>query len=147
MSPGVAHIALLFIVILSILLMLIRLRNMPEVYWVGSSALLLALLRLVSLKLAGTAVAEGSERLRVPHRHDVTVGTRERACRLRVGFVRSRARCKRIDKTPVHACLRIGTMTTIFMSNDAAAVVLTPAIPSAVRKAKVDPLPHFLPAR
>ena len=37
----------------------------------------------------------------------------------------------------------IGTLVTIFMSNDATAVVLTPAIMSAVRKAKVEPLPYL----
>jgi arsenical pump membrane protein len=34
----------------------------------------------------------------------------------------------------------IGTIVTIFMSNDATAVVLTPEILTAVRKAKVEPL-------
>jgi arsenical pump membrane protein len=37
----------------------------------------------------------------------------------------------------------VGTLVTIFMSNDATAVVLTPAILSAVRKAKVSPLPYL----
>jgi len=37
----------------------------------------------------------------------------------------------------------VGTLVTIFMSNDATAVVLTPAILSAVRKAKVQPLPYL----
>jgi arsenical pump membrane protein len=37
----------------------------------------------------------------------------------------------------------VGTIVTIFMSNDATAVVLTPAILSAVRKAKVELLPYL----
>jgi len=37
----------------------------------------------------------------------------------------------------------VGTLVTIFMSNDATAVVLTPAILAAVRKAKVSPLPYL----
>ena len=36
-----------------------------------------------------------------------------------------------------------GTLVTIFMSNDATAVVLTPAILTAVRKSRVQPLPHL----
>ncbi len=36
-----------------------------------------------------------------------------------------------------------GTIVTILMSNDATAVVLTPAILKAVRKAKVEPLPYL----
>jgi arsenical pump membrane protein len=37
----------------------------------------------------------------------------------------------------------VGTLVTIFMSNDATAVVLTPAILTAVRKARVSPLPYL----
>jgi arsenical pump membrane protein len=37
----------------------------------------------------------------------------------------------------------VGTVVTIFMSNDATAVVLTPAILTAVRKAKVEPMPYL----
>jgi arsenical pump membrane protein len=37
----------------------------------------------------------------------------------------------------------IGTLVTIFMSNDATAVVLTPAVLTVVQKAKVQPLPYL----
>src|SRR4029077_17244907 len=37
----------------------------------------------------------------------------------------------------------IGTAVTILMSNDATAVVLTPAILTAVRRARVQPLPYL----
>ena len=37
----------------------------------------------------------------------------------------------------------VGVLTTVFLSNDATAVVLTPAILASVRKAKVEPLPHL----
>jgi arsenical pump membrane protein len=37
----------------------------------------------------------------------------------------------------------VGALVTIFMSNDATAVVLTPAILTAVRKAKIKPLPYL----
>jgi arsenical pump membrane protein len=36
----------------------------------------------------------------------------------------------------------VGTVVTVFMSNDATAVVLTPAVFAAARKAKLDPLPY-----
>ena len=38
------------------LLMLIRPRNLPEVYWVGAGATLLVVLRLIPLPLAGRRV-------------------------------------------------------------------------------------------
>src|ERR1700755_3004862 len=37
-----------------------------------------------------------------------------------------------------------GTSITIFMSNEANAVVLAPAVRAAVKKAKTDPLPYLL---
>ncbi len=38
----------------------------------------------------------------------------------------------------------VGTLVTIFLSNDATAVVLTPAVYAATRAARVEPLPHLL---
>jgi arsenical pump membrane protein len=138
-----AHPVLIGIVAASIVLMLLRPRNIPEVYWVGSGAVLLVLLRLIPLRLAGSAVLEGSDvylfligmmllselarengvfdwlsAVAVKHAH----GSAERLFFL------------------IYA---IGTAVTVTMSNDATAVVLTPAILVAVRRAKVDPLPYL----
>jgi len=41
----------------------------------------------------------------------------------------------------------VGTLVTIFMSNDATAVVLTPAILTAIRQSKVPPLPYLFALR
>lgn len=38
----------------------------------------------------------------------------------------------------------VGTLVTVFLSNDATAVVLTPAVYAATRAAKVEPLPYLL---
>src|SRR5580704_14027946 len=50
-------------------------------------------------------------------------------------------------RAPAQGCFALvytaGTLVTVFMSNDATAVVLTPAILAAVRKAKVQPLPYL----
>src|SRR6201999_1269465 len=37
----------------------------------------------------------------------------------------------------------VGTLVTVFLSNDATAVVLTPAVAAATRTAKVAPLPYL----
>ncbi len=138
-----AHILLPLIVGFSILLMLIRPRDIPEVYWVSGGALLLVVLRLIPLKLAGKAVAEGSDVYlfligmmllsALANDNGVFEWLSSVAVRKAKG---STARLF----TLVYG---IGTLTTIFMSNDATAVVLTPAILTAVRKAKVEPLPHL----
>ena len=142
-SPALAHILLVSIIAVSILLMLVRPRGIAEVYWIGGGALLLILLRLVPLKIAGKAVAEGSDVYlfligmmllsELAREHGVFDWLSSAAIRSASGS------CARLF-TLVYG---IGTLVTIFMSNDATAVVLTPAILSAVRKAKVQPLPYL----
>ena len=132
---------LLIIVGVSILLMLVRPANIAEVYWISGGALLLIALRLVSFSLAGKAVAEGLDVYlfligmmllsELAREHGVFDWVSNAAvAAARGSYVRL--------FTLVYA---VGTLVTIFMSNDATAVVLTPAILSAVRKAKVEPLP------
>ena len=144
MTPiDLAHIALPLIVALSITLMLLRPRGVPEVWWISAGALLLIVLRLVPLKLAGNAVAKGidvylfligmmllSELAREQGLFDWVASVAVRG---------ARGSCSRLFLL-VYA---VGTVVTIFMSNDATAVVLTPAILTAVRKAKVSPLPYL----
>ena len=62
-APPFAHALLATIVGISILLMLIRPRNVPEVWWIGGGVGLLLVLRLVPLSLAGRAAAKGNEEL------------------------------------------------------------------------------------
>ena len=138
-----SHILIPGIAAISILLMLLRPRGVTEVYWVGGGASLLVLLRLVSLHLAFKAVAEGTDV------YLFLIGMMllsELACEhgvfdwLSSMTIRS-SRGSRVRLfTMVYA---IGTAVTVFMSNDATAIVLTPAILTAVRKAKVPPLPYL----
>ena len=142
-SAAFSHILLFLIVAVSILLMLIRPRDIPEVYWVGSGALLLVVLRLIPLKLAGKAAAEGSDVYlfliglmllsELAREHGVFDWLSSTALK------GSHGSCVRLF-TLVYG---VGTLVTIFMSNDATAVVLTPAILTAIRKAKVPPLPYL----
>ncbi|CAN5679357.1 arsenic transporter [soil metagenome] len=143
LDPHLAHLLLPLIVAVSILLMLIRPRGIAEVYWIGGGALLLIVLRLVPLPLAGRAVMEGSDVYlfligmmllsELAREHGVFDWLSG------VAVQSARGSCVRLF-TLVYA---IGTLVTIFMSNDATAVVLTPAILTAIRKAKVEPLPYL----
>ncbi len=143
MAPAFAHLLLALIVGASLLLMLVRPKGVAEVYWVGGGALLLVVLRLMPLRLAGKAVAEGADVYlfligmmllsEAAREHGVFEWVSSAAVR------GARGSCTRLF-TLVYG---IGTLVTIFMSNDATAVVLTPAILTAVRKAKVAPLPHL----
>lgn len=142
-APALAHILLPLIVAVSILLMLIRPRNIPEVYWIGGGALLLILLRLVSLPLAGRAIMKGSDVYlfltgmmllsELAREHGVFDWLSSVAVRSANGS------CARLFVL----IYGVGTIVTIFMSNDATAVVLTPAILTVVRKAKIEPRPYL----
>lgn len=134
---------LILIVTLSILLMLIRPRGIAEVWWVGSGASLLIAFRLISLADAGKAIAKGTDVYlfligmmllsELAREHGVFDWIAATAVRL------SRGQCNRLFAL-VYAA---GTLVTICMSNDATAVVLTPAILTVIRKAKVQPLPFL----
>jgi arsenical pump membrane protein len=140
---SVAHILLPAIVAVSILMMLIRPRGIAEVYWISAGAVLLIALRLVSFDLASKAIARGSDVYffllgmmllsELAREHGVFDWLSSLAVRSAKGS------CHRLF-TLVYG---VGTLVTILMSNDATAVVLTPAILAAVRKAKVEPLPYL----
>jgi arsenical pump membrane protein len=143
-SATFSHILLVLIVAVSILLMLVRPRGIPEVYWVGSGAILLIVLRLIPLNLAGKAAAKGFDVYlfligmmllsELAREHGVFDWLSTAALKGAHGS------CVRLF-TLVYG---VGTLVTIFMSNDATAVVLTPAILAVIRKAKVAPLPYLL---
>jgi len=139
----IAHIILPLIVAVSILLMLARPRGIPEVWWISGGALLLIALRLVPLKLAGQAVAKGTDvYLFLIGMMLLSELAREQGVFDWVASVAVRGAdgsCSRLFLLVYGA----GTLVTIFMSNDATAVVLTPAILTAVRRAKVSPLPYL----
>jgi arsenical pump membrane protein len=142
-SPGLAHLILPLIVAVSILLMLIRPGGIAEVYWISGGALLLLALRLVPLRLAGRAAREGTDVYlflagmmllsELAKEHGVFDWLSAVAVR------HANRSCSRLF-TLVYG---IGTVVTIFMSNDATAVVLTPAILAAVRRARAEPLPYL----
>ena len=136
-----AHIALPLIVGLSILLMLVRPRGIPEVWWIPGGALLL--IGLIPLRLACRATAEGSDvYLFLTGMMLLSELAREQGVFDWVASVAvrgARGSCSRLFLL----VYGVGTLVTIFMSNDATAVVLTPAILTAVRKAKVTPLPYL----
>ncbi len=145
MPPTVlAHLALGLIVGLSIMLMLIRPRRIPEVYWIGAGAAVLVLLRLIPLRNAGRSIAEGLDVYlfligmmllsELAREHGVFDWLSSVALNTADG---SSARLF----TLIYS---LGTVVTVFMSNDATAVVLTPAILAIVRKAKTSPLPPFV---
>jgi arsenical pump membrane protein len=138
-----AGIWLALIVTVSVLLMLVRARNIPEVYWIAGGVLLLLLFRLELFSSALEAAKKGIDVYlfligmmllsELASKHGVFDWLSSEAVRHAKG------------STPRLFLLVYvaGTVVTIFMSNDATAVVLTPAILAAVRKARIEPLPYL----
>ncbi|MGC1372597.1 MAG: arsenic transporter [Candidatus Sulfotelmatobacter sp.] len=142
-APTLAHTVLWVIVAISVLLMLVRPRNVPETYWISAGVLLLLSLRLITLQIAVHAAAKAIDVClfligmmllsELARQHGVFDWLSSLAMRAAGGS------CSRLFAL-VYV---VGTVVTIFMSNDATAVVLTPAILTAVRRAKVQPLPYL----
>ncbi len=137
------HVALAVVVVASVALMLARPRGIAEGWWVGSGALLLVVCRLIPWTLAVHAVGEGTDvYLFLAGMMLLAQLSREQGV---FDWAASRAlRAARGSSARLFTLVYgVGTLVTIFLSNDATAVVLTPAILAAVRKAKVRPLPHL----
>lgn len=145
MHPLAAHAALIWIVALtSIVLMLLRPWGIREAVWIGGGALLLIASGLVPIRLALQSVAHGSGvyffltgmmLLAEQARHE---GVFDWIADIAV---------RRARYSPTRLFLLIyatGAAVTALLSNDATAVVLTPAILAAVRRARVDPKPYLL---
>jgi arsenical pump membrane protein len=128
----------------SILLMLVRPRGIAEAWWIGGGALLLVLTRLLPLAGAAHAIHEGldvylfligmmllAETARYEGVFDWVAG---------VAVSHARGSAARLFLLIYIA----GTIVTIFLSNDATAVVLTPAVLAAVRRANVRSRPYLL---
>jgi arsenical pump membrane protein len=139
------HAALIWIISLAgIALMLVRPRGLAEYIWVGSGALLLLALRLISPATALDAIRQGLD-----------------VCLFLAGMMilAELAREEGVfdwlaDIAAHHArgsaswlffwVYASGVVVTALLSNDATAVVLTPAVLAAVRRARVDARPHLL---
>ncbi len=128
----------------TILAILFRPKNLAEAVWASIGALLLVIARLLPISLAARAVSEGldvylfltgmmllSELARREGVFDWLAGLAVRAAR------GSQARLFGL-------IYLVGIVVTVFLSNDATAVVLTPAVYAAAQRARVKPLPYLL---
>jgi arsenical pump membrane protein len=141
----IANATIWAIAALSILGVIVRPWNLPEATWAVTGAVMLIVFGLLPWSDALKAVAKGTdlylflsgmmllaELARKEGLFDFLAG---RAARLAGG-----------SAIKLFALVYgVGTVVTVFMSNDATAVVLTPAVFAATKAAKVkDPLPYLL---
>ncbi|HKR43167.1 MAG TPA: arsenic transporter [Paraburkholderia sp.] len=113
----------------------------PEAVWAVSGAILLVSLRLLPVELAFKAVGEGMDvyLFLVGMMLLSEVGRREGLFDWVAGIAVNRSRGS--PRKLFLLVYLVGIVITAFLSNDAAAVVLTPAVFAAAKKAKMPPLP------
>jgi arsenical pump membrane protein len=128
----------------SILCMLLRPRGIAEAYWVCSGGVLLVLFRLIPVRQAAHAVYEGLDvYLFLAGMMILAELAREEHVFEWVADVA--ARHARNSPARLFALVYLtGTVVTALLSNDATAVVLTPAVLAVVRRARVQPKPYLL---
>jgi arsenical pump membrane protein len=140
--PGV-NTATLGIAALATFGVIVRPWNLPEFIWAVAGAALLVLLNLLPWPNALAAAAKGTDvyffligmmlLAEVARKEGLFDWLAVQA------VLHSRGSAKRLFLI----VYGVGTIVTVFLSNDATAVVLTPAVYAATRAAKVEPLPYL----
>jgi arsenical pump membrane protein len=136
-------VAILAIAALSILGVIARPWNIPEALWSVLGAAALVLLSLMSIAEAWTAILKGTDvyLFLVGMMLLAELARREGLFDwLAAAAVRRAAGSAQRLFGLVFA---VGTFVTVFLSNDATAVVLTPAVYAATKQARVEPLPYL----
>jgi len=128
----------------SISLMLVRPKRSSEALWVSLGAALLVLFKLISLRNAIAAVRAGFDvYLFLAGMMLLAELARQAGVFDWLADVASQLAGGSSSRLFLLVYL-VGVVVTVFLSNDATAVVLTPAVLATVRWAEVEPRPHLL---
>jgi arsenical pump membrane protein len=143
MLASSAHIATWVIAALAIAGVIIRPWKLPEALWAVAAAVTLSVLGLISWPDAGKAALKGTDvylfltgmmLLAELARHQGLFGWLAA-----FAVKRSKGSSSRLFAM----VYLVGTIVTVFLSNDATAVVLTPAVYAAAKQANAKPLPYL----
>ncbi len=139
-----SHLFVWIVAAATILLILIRPKEIPEAIWAVSGALVLVVFRLISPRDALGAVGRGTDvYLFLSGMMLLAELARREGFFDWVAVIAIDA--AKGSRTRLFAIVyAVGTIVTIFLSNDATAVVLTPAVLAALRKTRAKPLPYLL---
>ncbi len=130
--------------IASILCMLVRPRRIAEAYWVCAGGIVLVLTRLLPVAQAARGVLEGWDvYLFLTGMMVLAELAREEGVFDWVADLAARHARNSPGRLFVLIYL-VGTLVTAILSNDATAVVLTPAVLAVVRRARIEPKPYLL---
>jgi arsenical pump membrane protein len=122
---------------------LFRPKKWPEAVWACSGAVLLVVLRLISIPQALHAVGKGTDvyLFLTGMMLMADLARREGVFDWLASIAVARARGSRARLFTL--IFAVGILVTVFLSNDATAVVLTPAVYAAVKKARADAMPYL----
>jgi arsenical pump membrane protein len=143
MTPTPAHIAIWIIAALATAGVIARPFRWPEAVWAVGGAVLLLASGLLSWRAGFAAVGKGLDVYLFLGGMILLseIGRREGLFDWLAAHAVNRAGGSR--KRLFALIYAVGVLVTVFLSNDATAVVLTPAVYAAARKAKADPLPYL----
>ena len=128
----------------SIVCVLLRPRDIAEAWWACGGALLLVLFALISPPHAAQAVLKGVDvYLFLTGMMILSELAREEGVFDWIAEIAA-THAKGSPRRLFLLIYLAGTLVTTFLSNDATAVVLTPAVLTIVRRLKVEPVPHLL---
>jgi len=128
----------------TILLILAGPRRIPDAVWASAGAVLLVVCRLISARDALAAVGRGTDVYLFLTGMMVLAELARREGFFDWVAVVAIDLAKGSPKRLFAIVYAVGTVVTIFLSNDATAVVLTPAVLAALKKARARPLPYLL---
>jgi arsenical pump membrane protein len=122
---------------------ILRPRRLPEAIWAVAGAMALVLLGLLSWRDAARAVGQGTDvyLFLIGMMLLAELARQEALFDWLAAFAVRRARGS--SRRLFALVYLVGTLVTIFLSNDATAVVLTPAVYAAARAARAEPLPYL----
>ncbi len=135
--------AIWLISLLAIALVLIRPKGWSEAWWAASGACVLVMCRLISPGSAGHAIGKGLD----VYLFLIGMMIMSELARREGVFdwmARHAVHASGGSRTRLFVLIYcVGVVVTVFLSNDATAVVLTPAVLAAVRTAETEPLPYL----
>ena len=139
-----ASLVIWIVAILAVAGVVVRPFRLPEAVWAVLAAIVLVVAGLVSADLAMHAIAKGTDvylfliGMMLLSETARRVGVFDWVAAIAVDYARGSPR------TLFALVYGVGIVVTTFLSNDATAVVLTPAVYVVARRAKVAPLPYLL---
>ncbi|MBO9707908.1 MAG: arsenic transporter [Caulobacter sp.] len=143
MAPTTANLAIWTIAAIATAAVIARPFRLPEALWAMSGAALLLVTGLLPLSAGLAAVAKGLDvyLFLIGMMLLSEVARREGLFDWVAAYAVNHA--KGSPRRLFLLIYGVGVVVTVFLSNDATAVVLTPAVFAAARKARVDPLPYL----